>query len=100
MPHAKAVLALLAILLLSGSAAAQHGSREQDIALARVRNGQIRPLHEIEQRVVPRMGGAEYLGPELDKDTGIYRLKFMRAGAVIWVDVDGRTGQVLGRSGD
>jgi hypothetical protein len=38
---------------------------------------------------VPRMRGADYLGPELDYERGRYRLKFMRNGQVIWVDVDG-----------
>ena len=97
---AKLVLALAAILCLAGSADAQRGRREQDAALAGVRAGQVRPLHEIEQRIVPRMGHADYLGPEFDPASGVYRLKFMRAGSVIWVDVDGRTGQVIGRSGD
>ncbi len=56
------------------------------------------PLPKIERRVVPFMGGADYLGPELRGDT--YRLKFMRGGRVIWVDVDAATGRIIGRSGD
>ena len=63
------------------------------------REGQARPLREIERQVIPRMGGSTYLGPEFDSSSGNYRLKFMRDGQVIWVDVDGRTGQVRGRSG-
>ena len=47
--------------------------------------------------ILPRMRGAEYLGPELDVAEGRYRLKFMRGGDVIWIDVDARTGQVLGQ---
>lgn len=58
------------------------------------------PLREIEARVIPRMNGADYLGPELDAGSGRYRLKFMRGGRVIWVDVDARTGRPIGRSGD
>ena len=73
--------------------------RDQDAALAARRAGQVLPLRLIEGRIVPRMAGADYLGPEFDAETGIYRLKFMRAGAVIWLDVDGRTGAVIGRSG-
>jgi uncharacterized membrane protein YkoI len=46
---------------------------------------------------MPFMGGADYLGPELRGDT--YRLKFMRDGHVIWVDVDAMTGRIIGRSG-
>ncbi|RYD46084.1 MAG: hypothetical protein EOP60_19600 [Sphingomonadales bacterium] len=70
---------------------------EQNEALDRVKRGEIRPLNEIEGRIVPRMRGADYLGPELDDDR--YRLKFMRNGSVIWVDVDARTGQIIGRTG-
>ena len=72
---------------------------EQDDALEMRRSGSIRPLREIEGRVLPKMNGADYLGPEFDSGSGIYRLKFMRAGSVIWVDVDARTGAVIGRAG-
>ena len=41
-------------------------------------------------------GADDYLGPELNGDT--YRLKFMRGGRVIWVDVDAATGRILRRS--
>lgn len=63
------------------------------------REGRVLPLPEIERRVVPTMRGAQYLGPELDPDTGIYTLKFLRNGTVIWVKVDGRSGQIIGRTG-
>jgi hypothetical protein len=56
------------------------------------------PLRSIERRVMPFMGGADYLGPEFNGQN--YRLKFMRGGRVIWVDVDAQTGRILGRSGD
>ncbi|MEZ0495872.1 PepSY domain-containing protein [Sphingomonas sp. IW22] len=62
--------------------------------------GRILPLREIERRVVPRMRGARYLGFDFDSGTTVYTLKFLRDGNVIWVDVDGRSGQVLSRSGD
>ena len=54
------------------------------------------PLPQIERRVMPFMGGADYLGPELNG--GTYRLKFMRNGQVIWVDVDAATGRIMRRS--
>lgn len=63
------------------------------------RDGRILPLREIERRVVPTMAGAQYLGVELDADSGVYTLKFLRNGAVIWVDVDGRSGQIIRRMG-
>jgi hypothetical protein len=73
--------------------------REQDAALEGSREGRILPLRTIENRVIPKMRGATYLGPELDPGTGRYRLKFMRGTQVIWVDVDGRTGQIVGKTG-
>ena len=73
--------------------------RDQQRAWEARREGRILPLPEIERRVVPSMRGAQYLGPELDPDTGIYTLKFLRNGTVIWVKVDGRSGQIIGRTG-
>ena len=55
------------------------------------------PLPQIEQRVMPFMGGADYLGPELNGG-GTYRMKFMQNSRVIWVDVDPQTGRILRRS--
>lgn len=89
----------LTVVSLASPAAAQHG-RDADAAYRASRNGQIKPLREIELRVVPRMAGAIYLGPEFDPSSATYRLKFMRGGSVIWVDIDARTGREIGRSGD
>lgn len=73
-------------------------ARDQDRAFEAAREGRSMPLPKIERRVMPFMGGADYLGPELNGDT--YRLKFMRDGRVIWVDVDAATGRILRRSRD
>lgn len=73
---------------------------EQDAAYHAQRMGDIRPFPEIKSRVMPRMGGASYLGSEFDDRSATYRLKFMRGPSVIWVDVDARTGAIVGRSGD
>ena len=62
-----------------------------------MRAGNVRPLREIEGRVLPMMAGMQYLGPEYDPTAMAYRLKFIRDGRVVFVDVDARTGQVLGR---
>jgi uncharacterized membrane protein YkoI len=73
--------------------------RDQDVAFRGTRDGRFLPLREIESRIVPRMRGFDYLGPELDAEAARYRLKFMRGPQVVWVDVDARTGEIIGRSG-
>ena len=87
------------IAMLVASAATVPGDargREGDRPMAE-RSGRtaLVPLPIIEDRVVPRMRGATYLGPELHGGSVVYRLKFIRDGKVIWVDVDARTGRVL-----
>jgi hypothetical protein len=91
--------ACLAGLVLTPAADARR-QRDQDRAFAQRKAGRIMPLREIESRIVPRMPGCDYLGPEFDANSGVYRLKFMRGGTVIFVDVDGRNGQIIGRSGE
>jgi hypothetical protein len=71
--------------------------RDQDRAFRATQEGRSMPLPMIERRVVPMMGGADYLGPEFMG--GTYRLKFVRDGRVIWVDVDAATGRIVGRAG-
>lgn len=88
-------VALIALALAAPASAQRRGDQYQ--AYQARQSGQVLSLREIEDRVLPRMPGATYLGPEYDG--GVYRLKFMRSGAVIWVDVDARTGAVIGRSG-
>jgi uncharacterized membrane protein YkoI len=73
--------------------------REQDAALRALQEGRIMPLRAIEGMIVPRMRGFDYLGPELDASSGRYRLKFLREGQVVWIDVDARTGHIIGQSG-
>lgn len=72
--------------------------RDQDRAFRAQQEGRSMPLPQIERRVLPRMGGADYLGPEFRGSN--LRLKFMDNGRVIWVDVDPRTGRIIDRSGD
>lgn len=98
-------LLLAAALALSGfnaHASLPDQGREQDAALKAVREGRIMPLRAIEGRVVPSMTkkrGYVYLGPEFDAASARYRLKFIRDGGVVWIDVDARTGQIVGQSG-
>lgn len=93
-------LLLLAILAAAAPAAGEPQKRaDQMQAFDARRRGAMLPIREIERRVVPTMNGAEYLGFEFDAGNSIYTLKFLRDGTVIWVDVDGRSGQVIGRTG-
>ncbi|MFV0624845.1 hypothetical protein ACBY01_12665 [Sphingomonas sp. ac-8] len=80
-------------------AGVQRHRGDQEAAMEGRKQGQILPLREIERRVVGAMRGAQYLGFDFDADSAIYTLKFLRDGAVIWVDVDGRTGRIVGRTG-
>ena len=95
-----AILALLLVAPAAGEGQG-HGQRRGDQMRAydARRDGRILSQHEIERRVVPTMGGAQYLGFDLDMERTVYTLKFLRDGAVIWVDVDGRSGQIIGRTG-
>ena len=67
--------------------------REQDAAYRAAQQGQILPLPMIRSRI--RVPGAEFIGAEFDGR--VYRLKYMRGSEVIWIDVDARTGRVIGR---
>ncbi|MEO8454483.1 MAG: hypothetical protein ABI454_04930 [Sphingomicrobium sp.] len=80
---------------LTSAAALADPPRDANRAFQGVRQGRSMPLPELERRVLPFMGGADYLGPEINGDT--YRLKFIQNGRVIWVDVDGQ-GRVVRRS--
>jgi hypothetical protein len=60
-----------------------------------VRVGKVKKPSEVEAKVIPMMGKAQYLGPEYDPVAQAYRLKFIRNGQVIYVDVDARTGEVI-----
>jgi uncharacterized membrane protein YkoI len=85
-------------LLLAAPADSRPREREQHSAWRGKQEGRFLSLRTIEGLVVPQMRGADYLGPELDAAAGRYRLKFMRGGQVIWIDVDARTGAMIGQS--
>jgi len=93
------VCALAGLAAALPAAAHPPRPRDQDIVFRGTREGRFMPLRTIESRIVPRLPGFDYLGPELDPAAGRYRLKFMRGPRVVWVDVDARTGEVIGRSG-
>jgi hypothetical protein len=91
--------ALVSVLPALPAAAHPPRQRDQDAAFQGRREGRFMPLRAIEGRIIPQMRGFDYLGPELDPHAGRYRLKFMRGPRVVWIDVDARTGEIVGRSG-
>ena len=95
--HILVALSASALALTAVPAAASQQAAEQRDARAQMMAGKVKSLRSIENAVLPRMNGAEYLGPEFDPVAQVYRLKFIRSGRVIFVDVDGRTGAVLRR---
>ena len=98
-----AALALAALGSMPAGAAdgvfVQDQSRsDQGEARKEMRAGNIKSISEIERLVLPRMRGAEYLGFAYDATARAYRLKFIKDGRVINVDVDGATGRIINRS--
>lgn len=83
---------------LGGLKAQDYPRSEQDEARREMQAGTQLSLREIERRVLPQMQGSEYLGPAYDSVARAYRLKFIREGRVSYVDVDARTGRIIGRS--
>ncbi len=94
----KVLLTALSVLsLASVDASAQAGRRdEQDAARRAMLEGQVMPFSIIKRRVEAEMGDATYLGSEFNSNSNRYRLKYVQGGKVVWVDVDGRTGNIIG----
>ena len=78
----------------------QNGQPKSDQGMARkeMRAGNILKSREIEARILPMMGDAEYLGFAYDSTAMAYRLKFIRGGRVLFVDVDARSGRIIQKS--
>jgi hypothetical protein len=95
----KVPLLLLALAFgvtsVAAPAAPRNRGDDQGKVREQMRDGKALSLREIESRVIPRMRGMEYLGPEYVSYADVYRLKFIDSGRVIFVDVDPRTGEVL-----
>ncbi|QDM40468.1 MULTISPECIES: PepSY domain-containing protein [Bacteria] len=88
-------LAVTALLAPAAPALAQRN--DQGEARKEMRAGNVLSLRQIESRVVPTMDRQQYLGPAYDATAMAYRLKFIdQKGHVTYVDVDARTGRVLG----
>ena len=82
---------------LAAPAEAVQRRDDQNDARAQMMAGKVKSLRSIENRILPKMRGSEYLGPEFDPVAQVYRLKFIKNGRVTFVDVDGRTGSILRR---
>ncbi|WP_346033492.1 hypothetical protein [Erythrobacter westpacificensis] len=97
----KTISAFVAAVALAASigavpAQAQQGRGDQQSARAEMQAGRILPIRDIERRIIPRMEqGDEYIGFEYDPTAQAYRLKFIRNGRMIWVDVDAQTARIL-----
>lgn len=86
---------LLASAALPGAAMGIEPPSDQDRAYEKARNGQIRSFGEIRSRVSTRIRG-RFLGCDCDPGAARYRMKYLRDGEVVVVDVDARTGNILG----
>jgi hypothetical protein len=94
-------LALLAAAPLAGAPARAEPDRQrgdQGEARKELQAGNIMRSGEIEAKILPQMRDAEYLGFAYDPTARAYRLKFIKDGRVTYVDVDARTGRIIGRS--
>lgn len=69
---------------------------EQDEARRAMLGGQVMPFAMIKRRVDAQMNGATYVGSEFNPASNRYRLKYVKDGKVVWVDADGRTGDITG----
>lgn len=88
--------AMLALLLPAAAGAEQGGRRgDQDAARRMMLDGGV-PFSAIKRRVDAQMDGATYLGSEFNAGSNRYRLKYLKDGQVVWVDADGRTGNITG----
>jgi hypothetical protein len=88
--------AVSVLALLSPVADAGDRRDEQDAARRAMLDGQVMPFGQIKRRVDGQMGDATYVGSEFNPSSNRYRLKYVKDGKVVWVDADGRTGDITG----
>lgn len=90
----------IAVMALIGASSphAQTPDRrdEQDAARRAMLDREVMPFAVIKRRVESAMGDATYLGTEFSPGSNRYRLKYVKDGKVVWVDVDGRSGDIIG----
>ncbi len=92
--HIVLLITAFAVLSLAQPSQARRGD-DQGGLREDVQQGKVKKPREIESKILPKMRGMQYLGPEYDSVAQVYRLKFIDKDRVIFVDVDGRTGNIL-----
>lgn len=104
MTRARPFAMLTTLALLGGTAtelSAQRFARgEQDTVRENMLDRKVMPFSIIKRRVEQAMADeARYVGVAPGPREGIYRMQFLRKdGRVIWVDVDGKTGDIIART--
>ncbi len=97
--HLASMLFVLPVLLAAAAVPAPaEPNNEQGQVREQRKTGSVRSLRQIEQLILPRMKGMQYLGPEYDPIAMAYRLKFIKDGKVEFVDVDARSAKILNHS--
>lgn len=96
-------MALGGLLVLASTTpvSAQSFSRgdEQRAARRAMLDGDVMPFSIIKRRIEREMSDSDYVGVAPPPRDGVYRMQFMRQdGRVVWVDVDGKTGNIIGRT--
>jgi len=89
----RTVTVAVALLVAGTPVGAQ---REQDSAYRLAKEGTILQLGDILAQVGPHVAG-KYIGSEFDADRVMYRLRYMDGNIVRIIDVDARTGRIVGR---
>ncbi len=94
--------AFAALGLVASGLQAQRPQRsaEQDAARENMLDRKVMPFSIIKRRTEQAMANeADYVGVGTSPREGAYRMQFMRKdGRVIWVDVDGKTGDIIART--
>ena len=96
-PVLRPLLAAIAAVAVIGAGAPAMAKGERDgqgDARRELRAGNVQTLRQIENRVLPQMRGMDYLGMD-EFVANTYRLKFIKDGRVVFVDVDARTGRII-----
>jgi uncharacterized membrane protein YkoI len=94
----KRLLPLALVAALVAPPLAAQPKSDQGAARKDAEAGTIMRSREIEARILPMMGDAEYLGFAYDSTAMAYRLKFIRDRRVLFIDVDARSGRIIQKS--